>query len=45
VSPPSFLIFSNMDVKKRKNILKFMENSIREKFGFDGAPMLFKFKY
>lgn len=44
-SPPYFLIFSNTDVAKRTNIKKYIENNIREKFGFKGTPFFFKFKY
>lgn len=44
VSPPSFLVFSNLEVNRRTNVLRFLENSIREKFGFEGTPLFFKFK-
>lgn len=44
-SPPYFLVFSNMDAAKRVNIKKYIENNIREKFGFKGTPINFKFKY
>ncbi|GAH49627.1 unnamed protein product, partial [marine sediment metagenome] len=44
-SPPVFLIFSNMDAKRRVNIRRYIENNIREKFGFMGTPLYFKFKY
>ena len=44
-SPPSFLIFSNMDVGKKTNIKRYVENNIREKFGFIGTPIFLKFKY
>jgi GTPase len=44
-SPPVFLIFSNIDVKKRVNVRRYVENKIREEFGFEGAPIYFKFKY
>jgi len=44
-SPPYFLVFSNMDASKRVNIKKYIENNIREKFGFKGSPIYFKFKY
>lgn len=45
ISPPVFLIFSNMDAKRRVNIRRYIENNIREKFGFMGTPLYFKFKY
>ena len=44
-SPTIFLVFSNMDIKKKTNIRKFIENNIREEFGFIGTPINFKFKY
>ncbi|MCJ7665630.1 MAG: ribosome biogenesis GTPase Der, partial [Actinobacteria bacterium] len=44
-SPPSFLIFSNMDAGRKINIRKYVENNIREEFGFMGAPIFLKFKY
>jgi predicted GTPase len=34
-----------MDAAKRVNIKKYIENNIREKFGFNGTPINFKFKY
>ncbi len=45
ISPPVFLVFSNMDAKRRVNIRRYIENNIREKFGFMGTPLYFKFKY
>jgi len=44
-SPPVFLVFSNMDVKRKANIIRYIENNIRDKFGFKGTPISFKFKY
>jgi GTPase len=44
-SPPSFLIFSNLDATKKVNIRRYIENSIREEFDFTGAPIFLKFKY
>ena len=44
-SPPVFLVYSNMDVKRKVNIIRYIENSIRDKFGFMGTPIYFKFKY
>ena len=44
-SPPVFLVYSNMDVKRKVNIARYIENSIRDKFGFIGTPIYFKFKY
>ncbi len=44
-SPPSFLIFSNMDGSRHVNIKKYVENSIRKEFGFMGNPIFLKFKF
>lgn len=44
-SPPYFLIFSNTNASRRVNVKKYIENNIREKFGFKGTPLFFKFKY
>ncbi len=44
-SPPSFLIFSNLDATRKVNIRRYIENNIREEFGFTGAPIFLKFKY
>ncbi|MBM3710045.1 MAG: ribosome biogenesis GTPase Der [Actinobacteria bacterium] len=45
VSPPGFLVFSNMDIRKKNNIKRYIEHSIRENFGFVGTPIFFKFKF
>jgi GTP-binding protein len=44
-SPPIFLVFSNMDIRKKTSIKRFIENTIRDNFGFMGTPMSFRFKY
>jgi GTP-binding protein len=44
-SPPVFLIFSNMDAKRKANIVRYVENNIRKNFGFTGTPIFLKFKY
>jgi len=44
-SPPAFLVFSNINAKKRVNLERYIENSIRDKFGFEGTPIFFKYKY
>jgi len=45
VSPPGFLVFSNMDIKKKDHVKRFIESRIREEFGFTGSPIFFKFKF
>ncbi|MBM3705938.1 MAG: ribosome biogenesis GTPase Der [Actinobacteria bacterium] len=44
-SPPRFLVFSNMDIKNKANIIRYIENSLRKEFGFNGTPVFFKFRY
>ncbi len=44
-SPPSFLIFSNMDVARKTNVKRYVENNIRAKYKFIGTPVFLKFKY
>lgn len=44
-SPPGFIIFSNMDISRKNNIKRFIEHRIREKFGFEGTPLFFKYKF
>jgi predicted GTPase len=34
-----------MDASRKKNIKRFVENSIRDSFGFEGTPIFIKFKY
>jgi GTPase len=43
-SPPWFLVFTNMVISRKSNIVKYIENNIREKFGFIGTPIFLKFK-
>ena len=42
VSPPGFFVFSNMDIRKKTNIKRYIEKNIREKFGFTGTPLFFR---
>ena len=44
VSPPGFFVFSNMDIRKKTNIKRYIEKNIREKFGFTGTPLFFRYK-
>ncbi|HEY4696153.1 MAG TPA: hypothetical protein VIH13_04620, partial [Candidatus Hydromicrobium sp.] len=44
-SPPVFLVYSNMDAKRKVNLRRYIENNIRDKFGFMGTPIYLKFKY
>ncbi len=44
VSPPMFVLFTDRDVKMHFSYKRFLENQIREAFGFDGAPIRFKIR-
>ena len=44
-SPPGFVVFLNIDISKKSNIKRFIEYRIREKFGFEGTPLFFKYKH
>ncbi|MFO7929720.1 MAG: ribosome biogenesis GTPase Der [Candidatus Humimicrobiaceae bacterium] len=44
-SPPIFYVFANMNIRRKNNIKKFMENHIRRQFGFIGTPIIFRVKY
>ncbi|MBI2678334.1 MAG: ribosome biogenesis GTPase Der [Candidatus Koribacter versatilis] len=39
VAPPTFLIFTNKDVKLHFSYERYLENRIREAFGFVGTPI------
>jgi GTP-binding protein len=42
VAPPTFVLFTNRDVKLHFSFERFLENQIREAFGFEGSPIWFK---
>ncbi len=42
VAPPTFVLFTDRDVKMHFSYERFLENLIREKFRFIGAPIWFK---
>jgi len=42
VAPPTFVLFTDRDVKLHFSFERFLENQIRAAFGFDGAPIWFK---
>ncbi len=42
VAPPTFVLFTNRDVKLHFSFERFLENQIRESFGFEGSPIWFK---
>ena len=44
VSPPTFIAFTNRMVKLHFSVERFLENRIREKFGFVGSPIIIKSK-
>ncbi len=42
VAPPTFILFTNREVKLHFSFERFLENQIREAFGFEGSPIWFK---
>ena len=42
VAPPTFVLFTDRDVKLHFAFVRFLENQIREAFGFKGTPIWFK---
>jgi GTP-binding protein len=41
VAPPTFVLFTDRDVKLHFSFERFLENQIREAFGFKGTPIWF----
>jgi GTP-binding protein len=44
VAPPTFVLFTDRDVKLHFSFERFLENQLREAFGFKGSPIWFKVK-
>jgi GTP-binding protein len=44
VAPPTFILFTDRDIKLHFAFERFLENQIREAFGFKGTPIWFKVK-
>ena len=44
VAPPTFVLFTDRDIKLHFSFERFLENQIREAFGFQGTPIWFKVK-
>lgn len=42
VAPPTFVLFTDRDVKLHFSYERFLENQIRKAFGFEGSPIRFK---
>jgi GTPase len=42
VAPPTFILFTNRDIKLHFSFERFLENQIRQAFGFEGSPIWFK---
>ena len=42
VAPPTFVLFTDRAVKLHFSYQRFLENQIREAFGFKGTPIWFK---
>ena len=44
VAPPTFVLFTDRDVKLHFSFERFLANQIRDKFGFIGSPIWFKIR-
>jgi len=44
VAPPTFVLFTDRDIKLHFAFERFLENQIRDAFGFKGTPIWFKVK-
>jgi GTP-binding protein len=44
VAPPTFVLFTDRDVKMHFSFERFLANQIRESFGFIGSPIWFKIR-
>ena len=44
VRPPSFILFCNHPRRVHFSLRRFLENSLRERFGFDGVPIRIRFR-
>jgi GTP-binding protein len=44
VAPPTFVLFTDREIKLHFSFERFLENQIREAFGFRGTPIWFKVK-
>ena len=42
VAPPTFVLFTDRDIKLHFAFERFLENQIRDAFGFKGTPVWFK---
>jgi GTP-binding protein len=42
VAPPTFVLFTDRDIKLHFSFVRFLENQIRAAFGFKGTPIWFK---
>jgi GTPase len=42
VSPPTFILFTDKDVKLHFSYERFLDNQIRKAFGFVGSPIWIK---
>ena len=42
VAPPTFVLFTDREIKLHFSFERFLENQIREAFGFKGTPIWFK---
>jgi GTP-binding protein len=42
VAPPTFVLFTDRDIELHFSFQRFLENQIRDAFGFKGTPIWFK---
>jgi GTP-binding protein len=42
VAPPTFVLFTDREIQLHFSFERFLENQIREAFGFEGSPIWFK---
>jgi len=44
IAPPSFIIFSNYPKLLKEDYMRYLENRLRENFGFEGVPLKIIYK-
>jgi len=44
VAPPTFVLFTDRDIKLHFAFERFLDNQVRAAFGFEGTPIWFKVK-
>jgi GTP-binding protein len=44
VAPPTFVFFTNYPENVHFSYRRYLENTIREQFGFNGTPIVLRFR-